>query len=32
LRVGIVEPADYPGLASFAREVDAAEKDVVRAK
>jgi len=32
LQLGIVEPADYPKLASFAREVDAAEKDVLRAK
>jgi len=32
LRLGTVEPSAYPDLASFAREVDAAEKDVLRAK
>jgi hypothetical protein len=32
LNLGIVEPSDYPELAAYAREVDAAEKDLVRAK
>jgi len=32
LRPGVVEPAAYSGLAAFAREVDAAEQAVIRAR